>query len=96
MGSSIAPLERTLFHEHWTRNHERFLVREQQFLAGPSGGKRGAKPRRSNDRGHDAVDFGQRSHFDESCFPASILQPKPVPARRSCSRGASEASATQA
>jgi len=61
------------FHEHWTRNHERFLIREQQFLACPRGGKRRAKPRRSNDRGHDAVDFGQRSHFDESCFPREYL-----------------------
>src|SRR2546430_4880934 len=25
------------FHEHWTRNHERFLVREEQFLARPPG-----------------------------------------------------------
>src|SRR5882672_4368863 len=55
------------------RDHQRFLVREEKLLACPRGGERGAKPRRSNDGGHDAVDSGQRSHFDESCFPREYL-----------------------
>src|SRR5882762_2105 len=56
-------------HEHGARDHQRFLVCEEKLLACSRSGERGAKPRRSNDGGHDAVDSGQRSHFDESGLP---------------------------
>src|SRR5438552_5375413 len=61
------------FHEHRTRNHEGFLVREQLFLSRPRRGERGTQPCRSDDCSHDAVDFGQGSHFYESCFPRKYL-----------------------
>src|SRR5207245_511865 len=41
----------------------RFLVCRRQLLAGPRWGGRGGKTARPDDRGNDAVAFGQGSHF---------------------------------
>ena len=51
---------RARLHEQRPRHDQRFLVGEQQALARPRGGERGAQTGGADDRGHDVVDFGQR------------------------------------
>jgi len=74
MGSSIAPLPRTVSMNTGPRPPALLVCEEKLLACARSGGV--GEACRSNDGGHDAVDSGQRSHFESPASPASILQPK--------------------
>nr|GEU28237.1 hypothetical protein [Tanacetum cinerariifolium] len=55
-------------HEQLAGHDQRFLVRQQDFLAGAGGGQRGRQARGADDGSHHAVDFGSRRNRAQRGF----------------------------
>ena len=60
-------------HEHGASRHEAFLVGESQPAPHAGGGKRRLEPRRSDNGGHDAIDWPLRG-LDERSLPRRRLR----------------------
>jgi hypothetical protein len=56
-------------HEHGATDDERFLVGEQDALAGAGGGKRGPQTGRPDDRCHDGIRAAPCRGFDDTRLP---------------------------
>ena len=98
IGSSVAPDACTAASSSGPGHDQRFLVGEQQALAGARGGQRRAQSGRADDRRHDAVaPPAARASSSSAAAPASTRVPgRLVAQQRACSSAAAASSASAA
>src|SRR5258705_9161011 len=96
MGSSIAPPARTVSMNTGPATTSASLFARRSFLPALAAASVARSPAAPTMAAMTQSTPGNEATSTSPASPASILQPKPAPERRSCSRGAGEASATQA
>ena len=85
IGSSVAPPASTARMNSGAADHQRFLVGEQDALAGARGGERRREAGGADDRGQHGVDLGQRGDLARA-LPAPASTSRAAARRRASAR----------